>query len=103
MKPTAITYAGGTLVSETRDALGLFLQRIGRYPLLSAAEEVELAKQMTLNRSRSHAPPTFAGTPRRPGMRPRPMPADRPILRRRPLIAQVIKRQRLIRPLRPTP
>jgi hypothetical protein len=29
--------------------------------------------------------------------------ADPPILKRRPLIAQVIKRQRLIRPLRPTP
>jgi RNA polymerase primary sigma factor len=46
MKPTAITYAGGKVASETPDGLGLFLQRIGRHPLLNAAEEVELAKQI---------------------------------------------------------
>jgi RNA polymerase primary sigma factor len=44
MKPTAT--ASGTVASDTRDALGVFLQRIRSYPLLSAAREVELAKQM---------------------------------------------------------
>jgi RNA polymerase primary sigma factor len=43
MKPTAIA-ATGALASDAPDALGLFLQRIRCYPLLSAAQEVELAK-----------------------------------------------------------
>jgi RNA polymerase primary sigma factor len=46
MKPTAIASSAGALASETPDTLGLFLQRIRRYPLLSAAREVQLAKQM---------------------------------------------------------
>jgi RNA polymerase primary sigma factor len=46
MKRTAIASPTGTLASETPDTLGLFLQRIRRYPLLSAAREVQLAKQM---------------------------------------------------------
>jgi RNA polymerase primary sigma factor len=46
MKRTAIASATGTLASEAPDTLGLFLQRIRRYPLLSAAREVHLAKQM---------------------------------------------------------
>jgi RNA polymerase primary sigma factor len=45
MKPTAIA-ATGALAPDAPDALGLFLQRIRRYPLLSAAQEVELAKQV---------------------------------------------------------
>jgi RNA polymerase primary sigma factor len=46
MKPTAMTCATGALTSDAPDALDLFLQRIRRYPLLSAAEEAELAKQV---------------------------------------------------------
>jgi RNA polymerase primary sigma factor len=47
MKPTAIFLsATAALASDTPDALGLFLQRMRRYPLLSASREVELAKQM---------------------------------------------------------
>jgi RNA polymerase primary sigma factor len=46
MKPTAIRYATGALAPDTPDALGLFLQRVRGYPLLSAAREVELAKQI---------------------------------------------------------
>jgi RNA polymerase primary sigma factor len=45
MTPTAISYAPSALANAP-DALGLFLQRIRRYPLLSAAQEVELAKQV---------------------------------------------------------
>jgi RNA polymerase primary sigma factor len=45
MKPTATKQETGALV-EASDALGLFLQRMRRYPLLSAAEEVALAKQV---------------------------------------------------------
>jgi RNA polymerase primary sigma factor len=40
------TYVNGDLVAATTDALQLFLNEAGRYPLLSAAEEVELAKQI---------------------------------------------------------
>ena len=45
MKPGAITYATRAL-TDTPDALDLFLRRIRCYPLLSAAEEVGLAKQV---------------------------------------------------------
>jgi RNA polymerase primary sigma factor len=45
-KPMAITFAPGALETDTTDALDLFLRRIRRYPLLSAAREVELAKRM---------------------------------------------------------
>ena len=37
-------YVNGDLVVATTDALQLFLNEAGRYPLLTAAEEVELAK-----------------------------------------------------------
>jgi RNA polymerase primary sigma factor len=37
-------YVNGELAAATTDALQLFLNEIGRYPLLTAAEEVELAK-----------------------------------------------------------
>ena len=38
------TYVNGDLAVSTTDALQLFLNEIGRYPLLTAHEEVELAK-----------------------------------------------------------
>ena len=38
------TYVNGDLVVATTDALQQFLNEAGRYPLLTAAEEVELAK-----------------------------------------------------------
>jgi RNA polymerase primary sigma factor len=38
------TYVNGDLAVATTDALQLFLNEAGRWPLLSAAEEVELAK-----------------------------------------------------------
>ena len=38
------TYVNGDLATSTTDALQLFLNEIGRYPLLTAHEEVELAK-----------------------------------------------------------
>ena len=40
------TYGNGGLASATTDALGLFLNEIRRHPLLTAAEEVELAKRI---------------------------------------------------------
>ncbi|MDQ2983285.1 MAG: sigma-70 family RNA polymerase sigma factor [Actinomycetota bacterium] len=40
------TYVNGDLAVATTDALQLFLNEAGRYPLLSAAEEVELAKRV---------------------------------------------------------
>jgi len=39
-------YANGHLAVQTTDALQLFLNEIGRYPLLTAQEEVELAKRI---------------------------------------------------------
>jgi RNA polymerase primary sigma factor len=39
-------YVNGTLAVATTDALQLFLNEIGRHPLLTAAEEVELAKKI---------------------------------------------------------
>jgi RNA polymerase primary sigma factor len=39
-------YRNGELAAVTTDALQLFLNEIRRYPLLSAAEEVELAKRI---------------------------------------------------------
>jgi len=41
-----ITYVNSDLASATTDSLQLFLNEAGRYPLLSAAEEVELAKKI---------------------------------------------------------
>ena len=40
------TYVNGDLAHATTDALQLFLNEIGRYPLLTAKEEVELAKRI---------------------------------------------------------
>src|SRR5437899_6531672 len=40
------TYVNGDLVAATTDALQLFLNEAGRYPLLTAAQEVELAKRI---------------------------------------------------------
>ena len=39
-------YVNGDLATATTDALQLFLNEAGRYPLLTAAEEVELAKRI---------------------------------------------------------
>jgi RNA polymerase primary sigma factor len=39
-------YTNGALATATADSLQLFLNDIGRYPLLTAAEEVELAKRI---------------------------------------------------------
>src|SRR5213595_1100034 len=40
------TYVNGDLAAATTDALQLFLNEAGRWPLLTAAEEVELAKRI---------------------------------------------------------
>jgi len=40
------TYVNGDLATATTDSLQLFLNETGRYPLLTAAEEVELAKRV---------------------------------------------------------
>ena len=42
----ATSYANGGMSVATTDALGLFLNEIRRHPLLTAAEEVELAKRI---------------------------------------------------------
>jgi RNA polymerase primary sigma factor len=42
----ATTYQNGDLAGATTDALQLFLNEIRRYPLLTAEEEVELAKRI---------------------------------------------------------
>src|SRR3954452_5024047 len=41
-----ISYTNDLLAGMTADALQLFLNEIGRYPLLTAAQEVELAKRI---------------------------------------------------------
>jgi RNA polymerase primary sigma factor len=41
-----VTYTNTSLASTTTDALQLFLNEAGRYPLLTAAQEVELAKRI---------------------------------------------------------
>jgi RNA polymerase primary sigma factor len=41
-----VAYRNDALAGATADALQLFLNEIGRYPLLTAAEEVELAKRI---------------------------------------------------------
>src|SRR5256714_10639469 len=43
---TESTYVNGDLAVATTDALQLFLNEAGRWPLLTAAEEVELAKKV---------------------------------------------------------
>src|SRR3712207_3037324 len=40
------TYVNGDLATTTTDALQLFLNEAGRYPLLTAEQEVELAKRI---------------------------------------------------------
>jgi RNA polymerase primary sigma factor len=40
------TYVNGELAAMTTDSLQLFLNEAGRYPLLTASEEVELAKRI---------------------------------------------------------
>ena len=45
-EPDDSTYVNGDLTVATTDALQLFLNEAGRYPLLTAAEEVELAKRI---------------------------------------------------------
>lgn len=40
------TYSNGALSGITSDTLGMFLDEIGRYPLLTKDEEVELAKRV---------------------------------------------------------
>ena len=42
----AATYVNGDLAHATTDALQLFMNEVGRYPLLTAKEEVELAKRI---------------------------------------------------------
>ena len=42
----AATFVNGELAATTTDALQLFLNEIARYPLLTAADEVELAKRI---------------------------------------------------------
>ena len=42
----AATYVNGDLAAATADSLQLFLNEMARYPLLTAAEEVELAKRV---------------------------------------------------------
>jgi RNA polymerase primary sigma factor len=41
-----VTYTNDALAATTTDALQLFLNEAGRYPLLTAAQEVELAKRI---------------------------------------------------------
>jgi RNA polymerase primary sigma factor len=43
---TAVRYGNGHLAAATADSLQLFLNELGRYPLLTAAQEVELAKRI---------------------------------------------------------
>jgi RNA polymerase primary sigma factor len=44
--PPGPTYANGELAAATVDSLQLFLNEMARYPLLTAREEVELAKRI---------------------------------------------------------
>ena len=43
---TGSTYVNGDLSSATTDALQLFMNEVGRYPLLTKEQEVELAKRI---------------------------------------------------------
>jgi RNA polymerase primary sigma factor len=45
-RPPGPRYVNGELAAATVDSLQLFLNEIARYPLLTASEEVELAKQI---------------------------------------------------------
>ena len=46
--PRTTTYKNGDLTSSTTDALGLFLNEIRRHPLLSASQEIALAKRIEM-------------------------------------------------------
>src|SRR6476469_8228788 len=59
----AATYAPDELAAATTDALQLFLNEAGRYPLLTAAEEVELAKLIARGDARA-TDPMINSTPR---------------------------------------
>ena len=45
-EPGEVMYANGDLAAATADSLQLFLNEMSRYPLLTAREEVELAKRI---------------------------------------------------------
>jgi len=45
-QPSDSTYVNGDLNTSTTDAIQLFLNEAGRFPLLTAAQEVELAKRI---------------------------------------------------------
>jgi RNA polymerase primary sigma factor len=45
-QPDAVRYSPAELSAETTDALQLFLADVGRHPLLTAEEEIELAKRI---------------------------------------------------------
>ena len=45
-EPGEVTYANGDLAAATADSLQLFLNEMSRYPLLTAREEIELAKRI---------------------------------------------------------
>jgi RNA polymerase primary sigma factor len=51
--PEHVSYANDDLAVATTDALQLFLQEVRRYPLLTAAEEIDLAKR--IERGDGHA------------------------------------------------
>jgi RNA polymerase primary sigma factor len=44
--PEQVSYDNHTLVAATTDALGLFMREVSRYDLLTAEQEVELAKRI---------------------------------------------------------
>src|SRR6266571_3172077 len=48
-----VSYTNDLLAGMTADALQLFLNEIGRYPLLTAAQEVELAKRIERGEARA--------------------------------------------------
>ena len=45
-EPGEVTYANGDLAAATADSLQLFFNEMSRYPLLTAREEIELAKRI---------------------------------------------------------
>ena len=44
--PEQVTYANDSLAAVTTDALQLFLREVNRFELLTAAQEVDLAKRI---------------------------------------------------------
>ena len=51
-----VTYTNQQIASATTDSLQLFLNEAGRYPLLTAAQEVELAKRIERRRQAGEGP-----------------------------------------------